>query len=66
MTGTIKVLGTLKGVALTSKLDTNDRPVHQLTVKIELAEGHAQAQDIAESLKEMVQLDITPRQPKLK
>ncbi len=61
----IKILGALKAVALSSKLDANERPVHTVTLKVELAEGHAQAQDIAEHLKEMVQVDITPRQPKL-
>jgi hypothetical protein len=62
----IKLLGSLLNVTLTSKLDSNDRPVHTVALKIELAEGHEQAHDIAEHLKEMVELDIIPRQPKLK
>lgn len=66
MAGDIKLLGTLKGVTLQSKLDNNDRPVHTVAIKIELTEGHAKVQDIAEHLKEIVQLDIEPRQPKLK
>lgn len=61
-----KVLGTLKGVSLTSKLDTSDRPVHTLSFKIELTEGHDQVQDIVEHLKEVIQVEIIPRQPKLK
>lgn len=65
MAGDIKILGTLKGVSLQSKLDNNDRPVHTVALKIELSEGHAKVQDIAELLKQIVQINVDPRQPKL-
>lgn len=61
----VKILGTLKGVTLQSKLDNNDRPVHTVAIKVELSEGHDRVQEITENLKEMIQLEVEPRQPKL-
>lgn len=62
----IKFLGALKGVSIQSKLDSREVPVHTVTIKVELAEGHSQVQEIAEHLKEMVEVDLIPRQPKLR
>lgn len=60
----IKILGTLKGVSIQSKED-DGRVVHTVGFKIELSEGIARAQDIVERVKEIVEIEINPRQPKL-
>lgn len=65
MSEKIKVIATLKGVKLQSKVADNNESVHTLEVKLELAEGHERVQEIIESLKEVVEVTIESRQPKL-
>lgn len=61
----IKVLGTLKGASYQSKLDSNDRPVHTLTLKIELMDGHKDAQNIGSHLSQVMQVVLEAKQPSL-
>lgn len=61
----IKILGTLKGVQVKSKVDDNNRPVHDIVLKLELTEGLNRVQEILEELKQIVELEINARQPTL-
>lgn len=61
----IKILGTLKGVVLKSKVDDNNKVIQYVDLKLELLEGQKDIQKVADSLKEIVQLDITNQQPHL-
>jgi len=61
----IKLLGTLKGVTLKSKVGDDDRTYHSATISLELLEGADRVQDVVESLKQIVYLSIENRQPTL-
>jgi len=62
----IRFIGTLKGIKLDSKVDTADgQAVHTIGLKLEITEGVDRVQEIVERLKEVVQVEIDPKQPKL-
>jgi len=61
----IKILGTLKGVVLKSKVGDDNKVIHFVDLKLELLEGQEKIQDLVESLKEIIQLEITNKQPSL-
>lgn len=60
----MKVLGTLKGAQLQSKLDGNS-PVHTLIVKVELTEGIDETYILHDWLKQPVTLEMVTKQPTL-
>ena len=62
----IKILGTLKGVSLKSKVGDDNRTTHQVALQLECSEGVERVQEIVEQIKQMVQVEIEPRQPKLR
>lgn len=61
----LKILGTLKGVSLSSKEDTDHRVIHQIGLKLELSEGLDKVQDILELIKQIVSVEIISKQPSL-
>lgn len=61
----IKVLGTLKGVSVKSKLDSRDDAVHTVSMTFELHAGIDQMQNITESLKQIMSITLENRQPTL-
>lgn len=62
----IRFIGTLKGVNLQAKVDTADgQAVHTIALKLEITEGVDRVQEIVERLKEIVEISIDPKQPKL-
>lgn len=62
----IRFIGTLKGIKLDSKVDTSDgKAVHTIALKLEITEGVDRVQEIVERLKEVVQVEIDPKQPRL-
>lgn len=65
MSTQIKVIATLKGVNLKSKVADNNDEVHVLELKLQLTEGHERVQEIIESLKDVVEVTIDNKQPKL-
>lgn len=65
MAGGIKVIGTVKGVSLKSKVGDDNRTYHTLGLTLELTEGIDRVQEIVERVKEIVELGIDPKQPRL-
>lgn len=61
----MKVLGTLKGTQLQSKLDAQDRIIHTLLVKVELIEGIDETYILHDWIRQAVTLDIASKQPTL-
>lgn len=61
----IKILGTLKGVVLKSKVDDNNKVIQSIDIKLELLEGQKDVQRLTDSLKEIISLDIDNKQPHL-
>lgn len=62
----IKINGILKGVTLKSKVGDDNRTEHSISFSLELVEGVDRVQEIVEQLKQIVQIDIIPVQPKLR
>lgn len=60
----IKILGTLRGVSIQSK-EEDKRVTHVIGLKIELTEGIDRAQDIVSRVREIVEIEINPKQPHL-
>lgn len=61
----IQILGTLKGVVLKSKVGDDNQVIHFVDIKLELHQGQDNIQEIVESLKEIVKIEITNQQPHL-
>jgi hypothetical protein len=61
----IKILGTLKGVALKSKVDDRGDSIHYIDLKLELVEGSEKIQDIIELLKSILEITLDSKQPTL-
>lgn len=61
----IKILGTLKAVSLKSKVDDQNKVIHYVDMKVELLEGQEKIQELVESLKDIVKIEITNKQPSL-
>lgn len=61
----IKILGTLKGVTSKSKVDNNNSIVHFIDLKLEITQGADKVQDIVAQLKNIVEVAIDCKQPKL-
>lgn len=62
----IRFIGTMRGVKIDSKVDTGDNTIiHTITLKLEITEGVDRVQEITERLKEIVQVEIDPKQPRL-
>lgn len=61
----IKVLGTLKGVSLKSKVDDRGDSIHHIDLKLELIEGADKIQDIVNHLKSMMMITLESKQPSL-
>lgn len=61
----IKILGTLKGIVLKSKVNDDNRVVQYVDIKLELLEGQNDIHKLSDSLKEIIQLDIVNQQPHL-
>ena len=55
-----QIIGTLKNITVTSKVDDNNREVHTVMTKIELIEnkGREYIQDIAKSLNKPIRIDF--------
>ena len=55
-----QIIGTLKKIDTTSKVDDNGREIHTVTTKIELIEkgGRDNIQDIAKSLNKPIRIDF--------
>lgn len=62
---TIKILGTLRGVSLKSQVGDDNRTIHKIGLSLEMTEGIDRVQEILERVKEIVQIEIDPKQPKL-
>lgn len=60
----MKFLGTLKGVTSKHK-DTDNSEVHTVELKIELIEGVSRTQELINLLRQMVEVDVTSKQPTL-
>jgi hypothetical protein len=60
-----KLIGTLKQVKSASKVTDSNAVIHTIELKVEIAEGHEQIQEIVESLKEVVELTVENKQPRL-
>lgn len=61
----IKIIGTLKGVQLKSKVGDDDRSYHNVQLSLEITDGVDRIQEIVESLKQIVSVSIENKQPKL-
>lgn len=59
-----QLIGTLKKIDTTSKVDDNGREIHTVTTKVELIEkeGRDHIQDIAKSLNKPIRIDFDPVQ----
>ena len=55
-----QIIGTLKKIDTTSKVDDNGREIHTVTTKIELIEnkGRDSIQEVAKSLNKPIRLDF--------
>lgn len=55
-----QIIGTLKQITVTSKVDDKNREVHTVTTKIELIEnkGRDHIQEIAKSLNKPIRIDF--------
>ena len=65
MMSQIHMLGTLKGVALKSKVDNNNSTVHFLDLKFELLEGADKVMDIVEMIKRNTEITLDAKQQSL-
>lgn len=65
MENKIKMIATLKGVNLKSKVADAGDVVHVVELKLELTEGHDRVQELIEALKEIVEVSVISVQPKL-
>lgn len=65
METSIKILGTLKGVALKSKVDDHGDAIHYIDLKLELVQGADKIQDIVNHLKSIMEITLDSRQPSL-
>lgn len=61
----IKIIGTIKGVSLKSKVGDDNRTTHTLGITLDLTEGIDRVQEIVERVKQIVQIGIDPKQPTL-
>jgi hypothetical protein len=61
----IKILGTLKGVGLKSKVDDKGDSIHMLDFRVELVEGADKIQDIVTMLKSILEINLDSKQPTL-
>lgn len=61
----IKILGTMKGVSLKSKVDDKGDTHHALDLKLTLEEGADKILDIVELLKNIVEISLDSKQPTL-
>lgn len=61
----IRILGTLKGFSLKTKVGDDNRTVHNITLSLELTEGVDRVQEIVAHMKQIIQIEIDPRQPTL-
>lgn len=55
-----QIIGTLKNITTTSKVDDNGREIHTVTTKVELIEkgGRENIHDIAKQLNKPIRLDF--------
>lgn len=60
----ISILGTLRKVNLTVK-EEDKRVYHNLSITIEITEGQERVQDIVDNIRQIIQLDVNPKQPRL-
>lgn len=65
MENKIKMIATLKGVNLKSKVADAGDVVHVVELKLEQTEGHDRVQELIEALKEIVEVSVISVQPKL-
>jgi len=61
----VKILGTLKGVVLKSKVGDDNQIIHYVDLKLEIVEGQEKIQDMISSLKQIVEVLMTNKQPHL-
>lgn len=61
----IKILGTIRGVSLQSKVDDQGRTEHHLGIKLELSEGIERVQEIVACIKQITEVHIDSKQPSL-
>lgn len=61
----IRILGTIRGVNLKSKVGEDGRTVHNITLSLELTEGIGRVQEIVGLLKQICNIEIDSRQPHL-
>ena len=61
----INILGTLKGVQLKSKVEEKGQVSHHIQLSLEITQGEDQVQEIVENLRQLVQINIEPKQPSL-
>ena len=62
---TIKILGTLKGVSLKSKVSDKNETLHFIDLKLELVEGADRIQEIIGELKNILEINLESKQPTL-
>lgn len=65
MASPIKILGTLRGVSLKSKVGDDNRTTHMIGLSLEITEGVDRIQEVVERVKQIVQIEVDPRQPRL-
>lgn len=61
----IKILGTVRGVSVKSKVDTDNRVLHNISIQLELSSGMEHVQQIVELVKKIATVEIDARQPSL-
>lgn len=61
----INFIGTLKSVQLKSKVGDDERIIHNVQISLQISDGVESVQDLVESLKQLVRLDINNVQPTL-
>lgn len=61
----INFIGTLKSVQLKSKVGDDERILHNVQISLQITDGVESVQDLVESLKQLVRLDINNVQPTL-
>lgn len=62
---TIKIIGTVRGITLKSKVGDDNRTTHNVGIQLELTEGVDRVQEIVELVKQIVQIEVIAKQPKL-
>jgi hypothetical protein len=61
----IKILGVLKGINIKSKVTDDKSEIHNLQINIELIEGKADMLELVDNLKDIIELHVESKQPKL-